>query len=114
MSIPGREKNQKSKDFRYIYANGIVTQFGGNDVTLIFGIKENQSALDNSMNEEVGVIMTPTTAKMLAISLTKLIEGFEKQSKSMIPVNPELSEALDQAVKQAHQKASALPPEKKT
>jgi hypothetical protein len=50
---------------------GLLAQFGGNDVTLVFGIKEDQVSQDGKLREEIGVIMTPVTAKMMALTLTR-------------------------------------------
>jgi len=96
-----RSKNARSKDFRYIYANGLAVQFGNNDVALIFGVKEDQATNDEHILEEVAVMMTPLTAKNLAISLTKIIEHFEMTSGVVIPIEQAKIDSIDNALMEA-------------
>jgi len=101
MSENPRLNNARSKDFRYVYTNGITAQFGGHDFTLVFGIKEWQTSNDGKLFEEVGVVMTPTTAKMLAITLTKAVENFEKSSGNVILVDKAILGVIDKFVEAA-------------
>ncbi len=81
-----RSKNTRSKDFRYVYANGIGMQFGDNDVTLVFGVKEDPTDIEEKMMEEVAIFLTPSTAKALSMSLAAIIEQAEK-SGGKIPID---------------------------
>ena len=109
-----RSKNTRSKDFRYIYTNGLGAQIGGNEVILIFGIKEDQTIQDNKLQEEVGVIMTHATAKTLAVTLNKVIENYEKATGNNILVDPaainQVEKAIEEATKRPTASSTSSPP----
>lgn len=94
------KNNQKSKDFRFVYANGLAIQFG-NEVMMLFGIREDQSVSGEDMLEEVGIVMTPMTAKALAISLSKTIDHFERSNNVQIPVDASKMGSIDEMLKAA-------------
>lgn len=65
----------RSNDFRYIFANAFGLRFSDNDVTLTFGIHEGGDPED--MLEEVAVVMTPRTMKIIVNNISNVIEKFE-------------------------------------
>lgn len=89
-------KNSRSKDFRYIFANGIGVRFNDNDVTLIFGVKEGDSD-EEAVLEEVGVILTPKTAKLLAETLSQVIQNFEQTTGVTLPTNEAFLKSLEES-----------------
>jgi hypothetical protein len=97
--------NTRSKDFRYIYTNGLQLQIGTGDVTILFGIKEDQSDPEDKILEEVGVVMTLLSAKLLAYTLSKLLEQVEKTSGSPIPLDPAKIVALETFLSAANKSA---------
>ena len=70
-------KNQ-SKDFRYVYANAFSVRLGDNDVTLMFGMHESGTDLQD-MLEEVAIVMTPRTLKIILNNLGHALEAFESK-----------------------------------
>ena len=87
----------RSKDFRYVYINTFGVRLGDNDVTLSLGVHEGGDPID--MFEEVGVIMTPKTLKILLNSLNNALAAMEDQLGE-IPVPPEkLPSSFDEMVK---------------
>jgi hypothetical protein len=89
-----RLKNSRSKDFKYIYSNGIGAQIGGGEATLIFGIKEDPSVQDDVLLEEIAVIMTIPTLKILSVTLSQIIENIERASNTKIPYDEQKFAAL--------------------
>lgn len=81
-----RDENTRTKDFRYIYANGLALQFSGSDVMLVFGNKEDQGNPNQKFLEEIGVMMTHVTAKALSQTLVQVIEHYEKTTGVIIPI----------------------------
>lgn len=81
MSTPiGQSKGEasiQSKDFRIVYTNSFAVRFGDNDVLLKFIIDTDTADPTAPNIEEVGVIMTPRSAKLLAYALTQTIEAYE-------------------------------------
>lgn len=66
----------RSKDFRYEYANAFAIQVGDNDVIIRFGINEvpGKSA---EFVDQIGIILTPRSAKVLIHALGNAIEALE-------------------------------------
>jgi hypothetical protein len=100
-------KNEKSKEFRYVYSNAIGIQFNGQELYLTVGIRGDLGVDDGSFTEEVTVIMSPTAAKMLANTLSTLIASAEKTSGSVIPVDNNKSKEIQEAISRAEQTNSA-------
>ena len=79
------DKNQ-SKDFRYVYTNAFSVRLGDNDITLLFGMHEGGDPQD--MLEEVAVVMTPRTLKILLNNLGNALQALESKVGEF-PVPPE-------------------------
>jgi hypothetical protein len=99
----------RTKDFRYIYSNGQKISFSGNEVILVFGIKEDPSTADDNILEEVGVAMTLATAKLLAVTLTRTVEHFESTNKTVILVDQTRIENLEKILRAAEDRLKASP-----
>lgn len=110
MSENPRAKNTRSSEFRYVYANGMGVQFGGSDVTLVFGIKENPASPDDKIMEEVAVIMTHVTAKHFALSLAKMITHVEQANGKVIPVENENLDKLERFLNEITKSTKAINP----
>ena len=67
-------KNQ-SKDFRYVFVNAFGMRISDNDVTLTLGMHEGGDPKD--MLEEVAVVMTPKTLKIIINNVQNVITQFE-------------------------------------
>ena len=67
----------RSKDFRYVFANTFAVRLGDNDLTITFGMAEGKDPED--MLEEVAVVMTPRTLKIILNNLGNAFEAFESQ-----------------------------------
>ena len=76
----------RSKDFRYVYANAFALRLGDNDVTLILGMSEGGAS--EEILEEVAVVMTPRTLKIILNNLGNALKSFESHVGE-IPVPPE-------------------------
>jgi len=90
------DKNQ-SKDFRYVFANAFGLRMGENDLTLTFGMHEGGDPKD--MLEEVAVVMTPRTLKIILNNLGNALKALEAQTGE-IPVEPgKLASSFDEMIK---------------
>ena len=75
----------RSKDFRYVFINAYGLRFSDNDVTLTLGMLEGGDPKD--MMEEVAVVMTPRTLKIIMNNIQNVIAQFESDVGE-IPVPP--------------------------
>ncbi len=88
-------KNQ-SKDFRYVFVNAFAVRLGDNDVTLTLGM--NESGPPEDMLEEVAVVMTPRTLKVMLNNLDNALKALESQIGE-IPVPPgKLPSSFDEMI----------------
>ena len=87
----------RSKDFRYVFVNAFGVRLGDNDVTLTLGMHEGGDPQD--MLEEVAVVMTPRTLKIILNNLDNALKALESQVGE-IPVPPEkLPSSFDEMIK---------------
>ena len=86
----------RSKDFRYVFINAFGARVGDNDLTLTLGLHEGGDPKD--MLEEVAIVMTPKTLKIILNNLGNALKGFESQFGE-IPVPPEkLPSSFDEMI----------------
>lgn len=86
----------RSKDFRYVFTNAFGVRYGDNDVTLTLGITEGGSADD--MLEEMAVIMTPRTLKILVNNLNNLIQKVESEQGEIFVPPGKLAASFEEMV----------------
>jgi len=92
--------NTRAEGFRYVYANTVGVQFMGPDGILTFSVFRNPADDKEGAEEQVAIGMNAPAIKALAITLSRVIENFEKAAGSEIPTNPELTASLDKMVVQ--------------
>ena len=92
-------ENTRSKDFRYVYAGGFSMFFNGQDAIIKFGVKVDGNL--DILHEEVGVIMTPTTMKLLGKLLVRMSEMVETATGQEIPVDPTKLAAIEHSIQSA-------------
>ena len=86
----------RSKDFRYVFVNAFGVRLGDNDVTLTLGMTEGGDPED--MLEEVAVVMTPRTLKIILNNLGNAFKALESQIGE-IPVPPgKLPSSFDEMI----------------
>ncbi len=86
----------RSKDFRYVFINAFGVRLGDNDVTLTLGMYEGGDPQD--MLEEVAVVMTPRTLKIILNNLGNALKAMESHLGE-ISVPPEkLPSSFDEMV----------------
>ena len=86
----------RSKDFRYVFINAYGLRFSDNDVTLTLGMHEGGDPKD--MMEEVAVVMTPRTLKIIMNNIQNVITRFESDVGE-IPVPPgKLAASLEEMI----------------
>lgn len=67
----------RSKDFRYVFVNAFGVRLGDNDITLTLGMHEGGDP--EEMLEEVAVVMTPRTLKIILNSVGNALNALESQ-----------------------------------
>jgi len=87
----------KSPLFRYTFCNGFGVQSNGSEIILFFGVKEDPQNPKQDFLKEVGVIMLPSTMKVLAKTLNGLVALFERAAGAEIAVD---QNRLDEIEKQ--------------
>ncbi len=91
-----------SNDSRFVYANAVSVQAGDNDCLLRFGLAVDPANPGN-MTEQVVVILTPRTAKLLQHALATTLAALESQI-GPIPLPPGAAEQMKVAAAIAQKK----------
>ena len=86
----------RSKDFRYVFVNAFGLRLGDNDVTLTLGMHEGGDPED--MLEEVGVIMTPRSLKIILNSLGNALKAYESQLGEISVPPGKLSSSFEEMI----------------
>jgi hypothetical protein len=95
----GKQKPSKqSKDFRVVFTNSFALRFSDNDVLLRFSVDLDPPDQESVALEEVAVAMTPRSAKLLALTLSKVLESFESAA-GPIDVPQDKLDALEEAIR---------------
>jgi hypothetical protein len=71
------QKIIKSPDWRLVYSNTFGIMFGDNDVRLTISVDQDLQKPGTEVLEQLAVIMTPRTAKILAHTLSAVVANFE-------------------------------------
>ena len=66
---------KRSPSFKYVYAGGFGAFYNGQELIIKFGIKDSEK---DEIYEEIGVVMNPSTTKLLSITLKNLVAILEK------------------------------------
>lgn len=81
-------ENTRSQDFRIVFSNTFSIVFGPTEIQLTCGIQKNPGTNDTTMEEQVGLVITHPSAKLLTKMLSLLIADFEEHSGKEIPLDP--------------------------
>ncbi len=93
----------RSKDFRYIYANSVKLQFNGSELMLGIGVKENQAESDNDFYEEVTIILSAASAKLWGQMISRVISSSEKATGVQIDIDDTKLENLNEILEKAEE-----------
>lgn len=93
--------NTRSQDFRYIFTNAFSVTVGTTEAQLTLGIQKNPGTADTTMEEQVGIMLTPSAAKLLAQIITLMVDAQEDAAGSPIPVDVSKLDALKAAINTA-------------
>ncbi len=96
--------NTRSQDFRHVFANAFGLTFGPTEVQILCGIQNKPGTDDATMEQQVGLIMSPAGAKLLATMLITVIENFEKSSGTVVPLDPTKLDGLRKMIDAANAK----------
>lgn len=80
-------QTDRPAEYRITYANGFSMMMSDHDFKINFGTTE--EAGSDTVVESVGVFMTHRTLKLLAKSLTLVVENFEKGTGKEIEIDEE-------------------------
>lgn len=70
---------QRSSDYSIVYSDAVRTSLGPYDLKMTFSINELLPDEDVLITEIVTVVLTPQHAKVLAETLTRNVERYEKE-----------------------------------
>jgi hypothetical protein len=97
--------NTRAPDFRFIFANTFAIQFTANESQIKFGVAEDAAKPDDSVIEQVGIVLTPAGVKLLARLLSTTVDNFERDAGVSIPVPT--SDEINAIVRQGTQVTGA-------
>ena len=73
-------KHRKTHEFDYKFSNGFGIAGGDNNVTILFSFEEPNFVNDEKwMLDQVGVVLSPKTAKLLWASLGEMVGQIEAE-----------------------------------
>ena len=94
MQSPKPKSNLRSPDFRHVYSNAFGLQLTTNEMMINFGISEDASRPDESVLEQIGIVLNLSSAKLLSSLIDTVIRRFEADSGNQIPLDAERLEAI--------------------
>src|SRR5437868_3079939 len=92
------KKVTRSPTWQVVYSNVTGLKFGDNDAQIIFGLDQDIAKPGTDVLEQVTVVMTPRSLKILAHLLSIVIENFES-NVGPIPVSAEKLKTISDSVK---------------
>jgi hypothetical protein len=93
------QKIIKSNDWRVVYANTFGLVFGDNDVRITLALDQDPQKPGTELLEQVAVMMTPRTAKILAHTLSFVIANYEV-AHGVISMPQEIIDKLNAGLQQ--------------
>jgi hypothetical protein len=101
--------NHRSTHFSHIYSNASKIIAAEDEITIIFGIREDP-ARPEQLLEQAAVVMTPMAAKLLAQRLQSIVDPAEPESGAPIALQPAGYSNLENAIRLAVEaRATVLP-----
>jgi len=88
---------RQSKDFRYVFANAFRVRIADNDITLTLGMHEGGDP--ENMFEEVAVVMTPKTLKIILNNLRLGLEALESQIGEIVVPAEKIPGSLEELIR---------------
>lgn len=89
---------RRSENFRWVFTNALGIQLSENEALITVGFAQDVTKPVESNVEEVGIIMTPRTAKLLMHVLQNAIGSWEKAHNTQIPIAPEKLAEIEKAM----------------
>jgi hypothetical protein len=79
----------RNGDFKYFYSNSFGVSVSNEEMIIRFGVFEDPSNPNDSICEQVAVVVSLTGGKTLMQSLAAVIQRFEEGTKTTIPFSQE-------------------------
>jgi hypothetical protein len=89
---------ERVSDFRWVFTNGFGLQITDNEVMLTFGMVQDPAKPNESVLEQVGCVMSPRSAKLLARILTDSISNWEKTSNFEIKLGDDKIKEIEAVI----------------
>jgi hypothetical protein len=105
--------NSRTNDFRYVFSNTFRIQFTPNEMTVGFAISEDPLNANDSLLEQVAVIITPSGAKLLGRLLSTTIADYERETGTVVPIPNGSFESIDKIVRDGKVVVSQPPAKKR-
>ena len=90
---------ERSKDFRYVFANAFSVRLSDNEITIKFGMDEGGDPKNLDILDEVAVVMTPKTLKIMLNNLGNALTAMEAQFGEVSVPPEKLSASFDDMLK---------------
>lgn len=100
--------NPRSPQFRYIYVDALKVQFNGTEAIVHLGVREDLGATDDIFYEEVALAMTASSAKLIGLMLSSMVESFERVTGTALPIDPAKVSKIQEMLSSAEGKAAEL------
>jgi hypothetical protein len=100
-------ENTRSKDFRYIHVNALSVQFNGEEMILRLGVSEDLGQTEGTFFEEIALVMSATSAKLIGETLSTVVASFEKTNNTTIPVAASALKTVQAALEQSEKDREA-------
>lgn len=91
-------------DHRIVFTNSFSIRMGDNDITIECSTEQNVNGTDGYLSS-TQLVMTPKSAKVLALLLTKSLERMEREL-GPIPLDPERANKIAEMIESAQTKKS--------
>jgi hypothetical protein len=95
----------RTPDFRTLFANQSRMRIGPGEVVITFALADEIPNIGPLLTELVGIALTPTHAKILAVTLTETLKLYEETFGAIPPPSTTLMDPkkVDEIVKKATQ-----------
>src|SRR4051812_35086045 len=105
-------EKKRAKDFRYVFASTFGARASDNDIAVVVGIDEGDTP-GEIIEEQVGIIMTPRSAKLLHHILGQVLDRIEKATGD-ISIAPDKLEQISRDLRGAATNLPASPKKSKS
>lgn len=83
----------RTPEFRYVFANTLGFGLTDNEARIVFAMAEDLTKPEDAI-EQVGVVLSHRTLKLMAYIIDQAIQSYEDATKTVIPLDQAKMDAL--------------------